>query len=184
MVPWAVSSVPRRARPLLWVTWNFMKARDRLKTKAASLLRAAISAVLIPTSPAVAGADCPASKAVWVRVGNQPFRVEAATGEKAREFGLSRRASLPADAGMWFVMPKPDWHGFWMKDMAFPIDLVWIGPDRVVVGVLGLKPCSAQSCPIHYPPSPVAYVLEVNAQHFPGKPGDRVEWFCAPPPAP
>ena len=134
--------------------------------------------VLIPACPAYAGEECPASEAVRVRVGNQQFRVETAAGEKARELGLSRRASLPADAGMWFVMPRPDWHGFWMKDMAFPIDLVWIGPDRTVVDVLGLKPCTAQSCPIHTPPSPVAYVLEVNAHHFSGKPGDRVEWSC------
>lgn len=119
-----------------------------------------------------------------MRVGNLEFQVEAAASEKARELGLSRRAGLPADAGMWFVMPRPDWHGFWMKDMAFPIDLVWVGPERTVIDVLDLKPCMAQSCPIHYPPSPVAYVLEVNARHFPGKPGDRVEWFCAPPPAP
>jgi uncharacterized membrane protein (UPF0127 family) len=141
-------------------------------------------AVLIPAWPAFAGVDCPASEAVRVRVGNQQFRAETAAGEKARELGLSRRASLPADAGMWFVMPHPDWHGFWMKDMAFPIDLVWISPDRTVVDVLGLKPCTEQSCSIHYPPAPVAFVLEVNAHHFTGKPGDRVEWSCAALPTP
>ncbi len=135
-------------------------------------------AVLIPAWPADAGEPCPASEAVQVRVGNQPFRVEVAFSERTRELGLSRRASLPADSGMWFVMPYPDWHGFWMKDMAFPIDLIWIGPDRTVVDVLSLMPCTAQSCPIHYPPSPVAYVLEVNAHHFSGRPGERVEWSC------
>jgi hypothetical protein len=113
-------------------------------------------------------------------VGKQRFRVEVAATESARERGLSGRTSLQAGAGMWFVLPAPGLHGFWMKDMGFPIDLVWVSPDQVVVGVERLKPCGPHACPIHYAPRPAIYVLEVNAGHFAGKPGDRAHWLCAP----
>ena len=81
---------------------------------------------------------------------------------------------------MLFVLPKPDLHGFWMKDMRFPLDLIWIGSDRTVVGISRLSPCGADSCPVHTPTAPVAYVLEVNANNFAGKVGDRMEWDCVP----
>jgi len=134
--------------------------------------------------PAWSAESCPAWAATHVQVGQQHFRVEIAASEAAREKGLSGRAALAADAGMWFTLPWPGLHGFWMKDMAFPIDLIWINPDRVVLGAARLVPCGANACPIHYPPAPAAYVLEVNAGRFAGKPGDRVEWRCAAAPGP
>ncbi len=132
----------------------------------------------------MAADSCPAPDASQVQVGGQRFRVEVAASEAAREQGLSRRPALAAEAGMLFVLPAPGFHGFWMKDMAFPIDLVWISPDQVVLGAQRLTPCTAQSCPIHYPPGPATYVLEVNAGRFAGKAGERVEWRCATAPGP
>ncbi len=123
---------------------------------------------------------CPVAEATHVRVGNQRFRVEVASSEALRERGLSGRASLPLDAGMWFVLPSADQHGFWMKDMNFAIDLIWVRADREVIKVEHLPPCGDFYCPTHFPPEPAAYVLEVNAGRFTGKPGDRADWLCAP----
>jgi uncharacterized membrane protein (UPF0127 family) len=67
-----------------------------------------------------------------------------------------------------------------MKDMAFAIDLVWVTPDKRVAGSARLVPCGEGPCRIHEPPEPVAYVLEVNADHFQGRPGDPVAWRCGP----
>lgn len=153
-----------------------------MKTKAASLLPLAWLACLNPAT--VAAESCPALDASHVQVGGRGFRVEVAASNAAREKGLSRRPVLATEAGMLFVLPAPGFHGFWMKDMAFPIDLIWISPDRVVLGAQRLTPCTAQSCPIHYPPGPAAYVLEVNAGRFAGKVGDRVVWRCATAPDP
>jgi uncharacterized membrane protein (UPF0127 family) len=119
-------------------------------------------------------------EATHVQVGKQSFKVEVATSPATRERGLSGRPSLPADAGMWFVFPSPGRHGFWMRDMAFAIDLAWIGPDRRVLGVARLEPCGPHACPIHYPPAPAAYVLEVGASRFAGQAGDPVTWTCTP----
>ncbi len=85
-----------------------------------------------------------------------------AADEASRERGLSYRASLPADAGMLFVFDEPGQYGFWMKDMNFPLDMVWIGADKTVLGVT--KDISSSTYPETFsPPSPVLYVLEINA---------------------
>ena len=78
------------------------------------------------------------------------------------ELGLSGRASLPKDAGMLFVFPKTSTYGFWMKDMKFPIDIVWIGENKSVVGIT--PKISPDTYPkIYYPPSDIRYVLELNS---------------------
>lgn len=53
----------------------------------------------------------------------------------SRAKGLSRRSTLPEDEGMLFIFEHPGKYGFWMKDMHFPIDMVWISSDGVVVHV-------------------------------------------------
>lgn len=47
--------------------------------------------------------------------------------------GLSGRESLPEDTGMLFVFSRPKVQHFWMKDMYFPIDVVWIR-DFTIIG--------------------------------------------------
>lgn len=155
-----------------------MNMRTSRVVKAASLLATlGLIAWLAHTLTADA---CPAWTARHVQLGTQRFTVEVAATMAERNRGLSGRASLDGGTGMLFVFPKPDLHGFWMKDMHFPIDLVWIGPDRTVLGLSHLAPCERDPCPIYSPPSPVAYVLEVNSGSFIGKTGDSMAWDCAP----
>jgi len=69
---------------------------------------------------------------------------------------------MPANEGMLFVFSKPIEPAFWMKNMFFPIDIIWIDSTRTVVGIT--KKISPSTFPeTFYPPSPVKYVLEVNA---------------------
>ena len=78
------------------------------------------------------------------------------------EKGLGGKISLPANEGMLFVFSKPIEPAFWMKNMFFPIDIIWIDSTRTVVGIT--KKISPSTFPeTFYPPSPVKYVLEVNA---------------------
>lgn len=46
--------------------------------------------------------------------------------------GLGGRDSLSWDHGMLFRYPEPGFPGFWMKDMRFDIDIVWIRDGRIV----------------------------------------------------
>lgn len=140
---------------------------------------ASVLLVLAVPLQSLAGADaCPADQAVEVRVGKQRFAVEVAATPRSREIGLSAHTSLAAGAGMWFVMPKADEHGFWMREMKFPIDLVWIDAAGKVLDSITLPVCPAMPCPLSFAPAPALYVLEVNAGAFSGKPGDRASWRC------
>lgn len=108
-----------------------------------------------------------ALRKVQVSIGNKTFEVEVANTAIERMRGLSGRDSLGENDGMFFVFDKTSSsYGFWMKDMKFPIDIIWINGGRVigfsenVVPELG-KP--AWSLKIYYPPDAVDRVLEVNA---------------------
>lgn len=90
------------------------------------------------------------------------IKVMVADTDASREQGLSYRSSLPANQGMLFVFDDPGMYAFWMKDMHFPLDMVWINSDKMVVGVS--RDLSPDTYPSTFPPpSPVPYVLEINA---------------------
>ncbi len=79
-----------------------------------------------------------------------------------QERGLSGRASLGARSGMLFVFQTPGMYSFWMKDMDFPIDMIWIGADKRVVKIdEGASPSSYPNT--FRPTADVQYVLEVNS---------------------
>lgn len=50
-----------------------------------------------------------------------------------RQQGLSGRQELPDMAGMLFVFEKSGFKGFWMKDMRFAIDILWLDTEGVIV---------------------------------------------------
>lgn len=150
------------------------------RLRRASLMPVWLFAVLLASmSTAQADEKCAVEQAKQVRIGAQTYAVEVAVSEAERARGLSGRAALAPDAGLWFVLPAAGIHGFWMHDMRFPIDLIWVSPELKVVGALTLQPCADKPCLIHYAPSRVAYVLEVNAGEFAGKPGYPVAWRCS-----
>jgi uncharacterized protein len=60
------------------------------------------------------------------------FTVEVAKQQLEQEIGLSNRNDLPQDRGMLFVFEKPGYYNFWMKDMRFPLDIIFIQGDKVV----------------------------------------------------
>lgn len=136
------------------------------------------SVMLVVSASALAQTPCPAERATNVRVGAQRFLVEVAATDATRLRGLSGRERLASDTGMWFVVPEVGEPGFWMRGMRFPIDLIWVSPERKVVGSVTLPICRNDPCPISQPPSPVAYILEIEAGRFRGRVGDAVTWTC------
>ncbi len=84
-----------------------------------------------------------------------------------RTKGLSGIRSLPELRGMLFVMEQADYAGIWMKDMKFPIDILWIENGTVVDMKENVKPplpnADYSTLPIYRPLAPSSFVLEVNA---------------------
>ena len=96
-----------------------------------------------------------------ITINNQKIIVEIADTPAKRERGLSGRESLPPNTGLLFVFDEPGQYGFWMKDMLFPIDILWLDENFQIVGSwLNADPTS-------YPKSvtpkvKAKYVLETN----------------------
>lgn len=98
----------------------------------------------------------------FIKINEAEFLVQIADEPHEYQRGLSGRDSLGENEGMLFVFEKPDFHSFWMKDMKFSIDIVWIDENLKVIGV---EPeLSPQSFPKTFaPPRPVRYVLEIKS---------------------
>ena len=89
------------------------------------------------------------------------FVVEIVDTLELRAQGLSFREALSPNAGMLFVFSESDKHGFWMKDMLFPIDIIWFDDEFVVVDVK--ENLSPESYPeIFKPRVPARFALEIN----------------------
>lgn len=102
------------------------------------------------------------------------WTLEFANTPTLRARGLGERDSLLAKTGMLFVFEHPDRHGFWMKGMRFPIDIIFLFNGRVVSIERMVQPGDMR---IVRPPEPINQVLEVNAGEAADlAPGERV-WY-------
>lgn len=92
------------------------------------------------------------------------LQVEVMVKDEDRSMGLMFRPSLARDRGMLFIFERPDFHGIWMKNCRFPIDIVWLDEERRVVHVAeAVPPCRADPCPVYNPLRRAAFVVELNA---------------------
>jgi hypothetical protein len=92
------------------------------------------------------------------------LQVEVMVKDEDRAMGLMFRPSLAKDRGMLFVFETVGFHGIWMKNCRFPIDIVWLDEERRVVHVAeSVPPCKADPCPSYSPLRRAAYVVELNA---------------------
>ena len=118
-----------------------------------------------------------------VVVGGTAFQVELANTAVRRARGLSGRETLAENDGMFFLFGHAGSYGFWMKDMKFPIDIVWIRGNRIAGFAENVKPEPEKSflgLTTYYPPMAVDRVLEINAglvKRYKLKAGDAVSLF-------
>jgi uncharacterized protein len=97
-----------------------------------------------------------------VEINSHTINVEVVDTVEERQKGLSGRDSLEDDSGMLFIFDEEDFYSFWMRDMNFSIDIVWISGDGHVVDM------HQNVSPETYPQTfsskkPARYVLELPA---------------------
>ncbi len=112
-----------------------------------------------------------------VSINNKTFTVEVASTEKTRTNGLMYRKTLPKDHGMLFVFDRSAVYDFWMPNVSFSLDIVWISEDLKIVDIKTVPPCEEkiiQNCPAYRPDGRAKYVLEVKANTFPGVIGEAL----------
>ncbi len=99
----------------------------------------------------------------YAMINGHTIRLELAVTGREKEKGLGGRDTLAPDAGMLFVYPQKDRHGFWMQGMRFPLDFIWIDGNTVVDISENIPPPNGTR-PVELSPRvPVDKVLEVNA---------------------
>lgn len=67
----------------------------------------------------------------YLEINNHKIVVEIADTEEKRAKGLSGRENLCDNCGMLFIFDKAGKYNFWMKDMQFPLDFIFINGDEV-----------------------------------------------------
>jgi len=119
--------------------------------------------VVLGTALAVTALAAPAVIPLKLPSG-KVLQTEVMVSDEDRQMGLMFRPSLPLDHGMLFIFEQADFHGIWMKNCKFPIDIVWLDAEARVVHVAQkVPPCKADPCPVYQPLQRASYVVEMNA---------------------
>lgn len=100
-----------------------------LMTVATSLV---VSRMVVQSSPQSSQQDVSIIKEQQLQVGKTKLWVEVKDTVEERSSGLSGRAPLADDEGMVFIFEAIGQPGFWMKDMRFNLDVLWIRQGQVV----------------------------------------------------
>ena len=97
-----------------------------------------------------------------VEIGSARYTVEIADEVAEQQQGLSGREGLAESAGMLFIYEQPGLYGYWMNEMLFSIDILFLDQDKRVVHIV--EGASPESYPeVFRPPEPAQYVLEVSS---------------------
>lgn len=96
------------------------------------------------------------------RIEDTDLMLAFASTEEEWVRGLSGQAGLQEGTGLFFLFPESDYHSIWMKEMLFPIDVLWFDEQGAVI--FQKEHFEPSSYPeIAFPPSPARAVLELPA---------------------
>jgi uncharacterized membrane protein (UPF0127 family) len=105
--------------------------------------------------------------------------VEVVSKEPDMERGLMYRTNMDQNKGMIFIFNVDDRQQFWMKNMHFSLDILWISLEGRIVDIgKNIPACAADPCPVYTPQGAGRYVLELNSGYTAShqwKVGDKLE---------
>ncbi|MEI8249043.1 MAG: DUF192 domain-containing protein [Candidatus Taylorbacteria bacterium] len=150
----------------LVLLFSAQKAIDSHKVQPLDALIArssqSFSTIASSTQAFIAGYASSTASTTVIKVPRGIIYVEIAQTEAQKSLGLSYRRGLATSSGMLFVFGEPTKPSFWMKDMNFPLDMVWIDSHKKIVSIT--KHISPDTYPQTFqPPAPVSFVLEIQA---------------------
>ncbi|MFH1608958.1 MAG: DUF192 domain-containing protein [Patescibacteria group bacterium] len=98
----------------------------------------------------------------YVKIASQIIKVDVVSTPELLEKGLSGRENLEENEGMLFVFPNNGLYSFWMKDMNFAIDIIWLDESKKIIFIK--KNVFPDTYPETFLPEKKSkYVLEVIA---------------------
>ncbi|MEM4398145.1 MAG: DUF192 domain-containing protein [Candidatus Woesearchaeota archaeon] len=108
----------------------------------------------------------PLSESKNVCFENKCIKAEVKDEQKERELGLMFRENLPENEGMLFIFEENVNYAFWMKNMKFNIDIIFIDENKKIVSITkNAFPCNKpdKECELYYSNQSYKYVIEVIA---------------------
>ncbi len=97
-----------------------------------------------------------------VTIGSRVLGLEVAQTVEQQAIGLMYRTTLADDRGMLFEFSPPRNVGFWMKNVAIPLDMIFIKDGKVQAIAAAVPPCNAEPCPTYGPGVLIDRVIEVR----------------------
>ena len=105
------------------------------------------------------------------------FSLYLATTSKDQETGLSKFNKIGKDQGMLFIFQTADYYSFWMRDMHFPIDIIFINKNKIVDIFKKAPVIKNGKLPIYTTHTKADKVLEINSglsDEYKIKIGDKI----------
>jgi uncharacterized membrane protein (UPF0127 family) len=96
-------------------------------------------------------------------INGQVFSLYLARSSQEQATGLAKYKSIAGSQGMLFLFQKADNYSFWMKDMRFPIDIIFIRGDRIVTVFQNVPVSPNNNLPVYTTKTKADKVLEINA---------------------
>lgn len=100
---------------------------------------------------------------VQVHIGSGVYSLWLANTEADRVQGLSGVDKLSMNGGLLMAYDTSADHAIWMKDMNFPLDIVWLNSKKEVVYIVKNAPPENPAETIYVPKDPAMYILELPA---------------------
>lgn len=140
--------------------------------------RSGLTVLICLLGLAVSACDAQPRVTITTKDGRQVgFQVEVADSPGKRQMGLMYRVDLADDHGMIFLFPEESQQSFWMKNTPRSLDMIFIGRDRKIVGIV------EQAAPFSLEPRSVEgksqFVFEINgglSKRYGFKTGDSVQF--------
>ncbi len=109
--------------------------------------------------------SAPAASVTFVEAGHKTIQVEIADTPAKRMTGLMYRRSLPDGRGMWFDFSEDRFLAFWMKNVIFPIDIIFVDSGFYIRKIWSsVPPCQTEPCDHYDSGAKVRYVIEVQSE--------------------
>ena len=140
---------------------------------------AMFAAVMLVAAPGYAGGEEAVRYGQVILPGGQALHVEVAESPIRRQLGYMFREQVGPEDGMIFLFEEAAFHSFWMKNVRFSLDILWMAGDGTVVDAsLETPPCREDPCPSYLPMARALYVLELaggRAEKLGIRPGQTLQ---------
>jgi hypothetical protein len=97
-------------------------------------------------------------------INGHSFSLYLAKTSQDQAVGLAKFNKIDKNQGMLFIFSKPDYYSFWMKNMKFPIDIIFINKN-IIVDIFQNVPSQKNNdnLPIYTTKNKADKVLELNS---------------------